>query len=266
MQPRNSTRDTIAVGLGVCVICSLLVSTAAVYLKPKQEANKRLDIQKNILVAAGLLESGASIDPAKVEELFARIETKVLDLTTGQFTDEYTPAEFDADAIESDPATSIRLTAEQDLAAIRRRANFRLVYMLHEGPELKRLILPLHGKGLWSTMYGFLALEGDLNTIASLAFYQHGETPGLGGEIDNPLWKAHWAGKQVFEPGEWEEPKIEVIKGSVDPESANAEYQVDGLSGATLTSRGVTHTLEFWLGQDGYGPFLETLRGGEQNG
>ncbi len=72
--------------------------------------------------------------------------------------------------------------------------------------------------------------------------------------------------KLVFEPGEWEEPKIEVIKGSVDPGSANAEFQVDGLSGATLTSRGVSHTLEFWLGQDGYGPFLETLRGGEQNG
>ncbi len=122
------------------------------------------------------------------------------------------------------------------------------------------MILPVRGYGLWSTLYGFLALESDGNTIAGLGFYEHGETPGLGGEVDNPRWKAQWPGKEVYEDGD---PVIRLIKGSVDPNAANAEHKVDGLAGATLTSKGVTNLLQFWLGERGFKPFLDNLKSGE---
>ena len=129
----------------------------------------------------------------------------------------------------------------------------------HDG-ELDKIILPVRGAGLWSTLYGFLALENDLNTVAGLGFYEHGETPGLGGEVDNPKWKALWPGKEVYDDGQ---VAIELIKGSVDASTRNAENKVDGLSGATLTSRGVSNLVQFWMGDNGYKLFLKNLRAGE---
>ena len=126
--------------------------------------------------------------------------------------------------------------------------------------NLEKVILPVHGYGLWSTLYGFVALESDLNTIAGLGFYEHGETPGLGGEVDNPRWKALWEGKQAYREGN---VAISVIKGAVNPQASTAAWQVDGLSGATLTSKGVNNLVRFWLGQDGFAPFLSNLRQGE---
>jgi Na+-transporting NADH:ubiquinone oxidoreductase subunit C len=157
---------------------------------------------------------------------------------------------------------SQQLDGEQDIASIRRRADYSTVYVV-ENPDgsIKTLILPIHGYGLWSTLYGFMALESDLKTVVGLGFYQHAETPGLGGEVDNPNWKAQWTGKVVFD--ESGEPAISVVKGGVDPSNPNAEHQVDALAGATLTSRGVENLVRFWLGEDGFGPFLEHLRAGE---
>jgi Na+-transporting NADH:ubiquinone oxidoreductase subunit C len=103
-------------------------------------------------------------------------------------------------------------------------------------------------------MYGFVALDKDTTTIKGLTFYQHGETPGLGGEIDNPTWKAKWPGKKVFND-EWE-MTVNVAKGM----SRDETYQVDGLSGATLTARGVTYLLQFWLDDEAFGPYLDNFR------
>ncbi|MGB0764601.1 MAG: NADH:ubiquinone reductase (Na(+)-transporting) subunit C, partial [Luminiphilus sp.] len=114
--------------------------------------------------------------------------------------------------------------------------------------------------GLWSTLYGFVALESDGNTIAGLGFYEHKETPGLGGEVDNPRWKNLWKGKQVYRDGA---VAISVVKGSVDQGSDAANWQVDGLSGATLTSRGVSNLVQYWLGEDGFEPYLRNLREGD---
>ena len=107
-------------------------------------------------------------------------------------------------------------------------------------------------------MYGFLALDADLRTIRGFGFYEHGETPGLGGEVDNPLWKSQWQGKLAFDEA-WE-TRITVLKGKVNPNNPNAQFQVDGLSGATITARGVRDLLKFWLGEDGFGPFLAKMR------
>jgi Na+-transporting NADH:ubiquinone oxidoreductase subunit C len=135
------------------------------------------------------------------------------------------------------------------------------VYLIR-GPtgELTRIILPVHGYGLWSTMYGFLALEADGETVAGVQFYDHGETPGLGGEIDNPNWQARWVGKRVFD--EQGELRIRVVKGPVRPEDPDAPYEVDAISGATLTSEGVGRMVRFWLGEQAFGPYLERVRRG----
>ena len=119
------------------------------------------------------------------------------------------------------------------------------------------MILPVHGYGLWSTMYAFLALDADLNTIQSLVYYEQGETPGLGGEVQNAQWKAKWHGKKLFD----EQGNI-AISVTKNPAVASTEYGVDALSGATLTSNGVQHSLTFWLGKEGFASFIEKARNG----
>ena len=110
-------------------------------------------------------------------------------------------------------------------------------------------------------LYGFLVLEGDASTVVGLSYYDQKETPGLGGEVDNPKWKALWPGKQVYDQDG--KVSIDIVKGGVDPASPLARHQVDALSGATLTSNGVENMLHFWLGEHGFGPYLSKIRGGQ---
>lgn len=256
MSSNDSTAKTLIVAFSLSIVCAIFVSTAAVMLKPVQEVNKALDRKRSILAAAGMLEEGKSVD-----EQFAQVSTRVVDLRTGKFTDDIDAQKYDQRKAAKDPSESEKLSAEQDVAKISRRENYSLVYVV-EGPtgQLEKIILPIHGYGLWSTLYGYIALESDGNTVAGLGFSEHGETPGLGGEVDNPRWKAHWPGKQVYRDGD---VAIGLVKGAVDPSSANAPWQVDGLAGATLTSRGVTNLVHFWLGENGFEPFLNNLNAGE---
>ncbi|MDR1888849.1 MAG: Na(+)-translocating NADH-quinone reductase subunit C, partial [Zoogloeaceae bacterium] len=182
-----------------------------------------------------------------------------IDLSTGEENAALDPITFDALKAAKDPQTSTELPGNQDIALIKRREQFTTVYLLeNENGSLEALILPIRGYGLWSTLYGFLALKPDLNTVVGLGFYQHAETPGLGGEVDNPKWKALWPGKTLFDDNG--KPVIQIVKGGVNPESADAAHQVDALAGATLTSKGVDHLLQFWLGEQGFGPYLAKLR------
>jgi Na+-transporting NADH:ubiquinone oxidoreductase subunit C len=256
MAAKDSISKTLTVTVLLCVVCSVVVSAAAVLLKPQQVSNKELDRKTNILAAAGLNEPGKSVD-----ELFAQITTRIVDLETGTFTDAVNAATYDAAKAAKDPALSIKLDRSADIASIKRQARYMPVYLVQNGAQIERIILPVHGYGLWSTLYGFLALEGDLNTVVGLGFYSHAETPGLGGEVDNPAWKALWPGKQVYAEGSMA-PLLHLIKGNVDPSSPDAAHQVDGLSGATLTSNGVSNLVKFWLGENGYAPFLANLRAG----
>ena len=251
--PKETIGKTFFVAAALCVVCSLLVSTAAVKLRPTQGVNKLLDKKRNILSAAGLFDESRPID-----ELFESIEEKVVDLATGEYVD-IDPDQYDQRAAARDPDQSVVIPAKRDPAGIKRRARLAAVYLVYRKGEIDKVILPVHGKGLWSTLYGFLALDiEDVNTIRSLVYYEHGETPGLGGEVDNPRWKGLWNGKRAFD----EEGRIaiEVLRGLVDASSPRAVHQVDGLSGATITSRGVSNTLRYWLGEDGYGPFLDRLK------
>ncbi len=252
MANQDSIKKTLTVALLLCIVCSVVVSSAAVLLRPIQQANKDLDRKKNILLAAGLYNEELSI-----EEQFGTIKTHLIDLSSGKFINSEDPASFDQRKAAKDPERSRSLDRSEDVAKISRRENQALVYIVEGDDGLDKVIIPVHGYGLWSTLYGFVALESDLNTIAGLGFYDHGETPGLGGEVDNPRWKALWPGKRVYNGNQ---VAIGLIKGKADP---NASYEVDGLSGATLTSRGVTNLLTFWLGKNGFQPFLNNLKAGD---
>lgn len=253
MAPNESAGRTLGVALGVCLVCSLLVSAAAVSLRPRQMRNMLLDRRTNIVRAAGLLHPDIGI-----EEQYERIRARVVDLSTGEYVD-LDPADFDQRAAARDPDRSVTIPGDRDVADIRRRAKHATVYLVEEDGRVDRIVFPVHGLGLWSVMYGFIALDAsDLNTIRGLVFYEHGETPGLGGEIDNPRWQAQWEGKRVFGPES--DLRISVVKGPVDPEREGAEYRVDGLSGATLTSRGVERMLHYWLSENGFGEYIDRMR------
>ena len=246
----------VTVALLLCIACSVVVSTAAVVLKPAQQVNKTRDLKRNILMAAGLYDAGLT-----VEEQFQRVDTRVVDIATGQYVEGVDAGTFDQRAAAKDPDTSRALDAETDTAKILRQSKYALVYLVNDDQgELDKVILPIHGYGLWSTLYGFIALESDANTIAGLGFYEHSETPGLGGEVDNPRWKGLWQGKQVYRDGD---VAIAVLKGNANPQSNNAAWEVDGLSGATITSNGVTYLIQFWLGADGFGPFIKNFKKGQ---
>lgn len=253
---RDSTVKVLSVAFLLCVICSILVSAAAVGLSSRQERNKLEEKKKNILQAAGIYQAGMPI-----EDQFSKIVPRIVDLQSGEFSDAFDAATFDSRKAARDPETGYRIPPELDLAAIKRRSRYQDVYLMMDDKTLQQLILPVHGKGLWSTMYGFLSLADDLTTVNGFAFYEHGETPGLGGEIDNPTWKSQWPGKRIYDDAG--DTRIEVLKGTVDKTAANAVHQADGLAGATLTARGVSNLLKYWMDADGYKPFLEKLKKGD---
>ena len=252
--PNDSTVKTLIVALLLCLVCSALVSTAAVRLKPLQVANQELDKKLSILEATRLLREGTSPD-----ELFEQLITaRVVDLATGHYVESIDPRQYDQYAAAKDPAQSISIPADRDIAQIRRRAKYATVYLHEEDDKIKYFILPIHGSGLWSTMYGFLVLEGDANTVFGILYYDQRETAGLGSEVANPDWQAKWQGKLVYDHSG--KPRIEVIKGTVAANDPEAKYRVDGIAGATLTANGVTHMIHYWLGDDGFGPYLRKFR------
>ncbi|HHX8562507.1 Na(+)-translocating NADH-quinone reductase subunit C [Vibrio sp. RM-44-3] len=251
----DSIKKTLGVVIGLSLVCSIIVSTAAVGLRDKQKANAVLDKQSKIVEVAGIDANGK-----QVPELFAEyIEPRLVDLETGNFT-EGNASTYDQREASKDAERSIALTPEEDVADIRRRANTAVVYLVKDQDEVQKVILPMHGKGLWSMMYAFVAVETDGNTVSAITYYEQGETPGLGGEVENPSWRDQFIGKKLY--NEDHQPAIKVVKGGAPQGS---EHGVDGLSGATLTSNGVQHTFDFWLGDKGFGPFLAKVRDGELN-
>ena len=259
---KDSTLGTLLVAGTLCVVCSVLVAGSAVSLKDRQEANKKLDVKKNLLQASGLLKPGSASEE-EIEEAYKSIEAVVVDLDSGTVASDMKPTEFDQLKASKDPEMSKRIKPELDDAGIKRRSKYAPAYKYMKDGQMEMLILPVNGKGLWSTLYGFLALDSDLKTVKGIGFYQHGETPGLGGEIDNVDWKAKWAGKKMFKDGL---VALKVIKGQASKGSKNYDYQIDGLSGATITSNGVTGLIQYWMGKDGFGPYLKNLKSGKTSG
>jgi len=256
----DSIQKTLLVAVLLCLVCAVIVAGAAVSLKPMQLANKVEDKKRNVLAAAGMLQDGVSI-----EEQFKQITPRIVNLEAGRFATDaelqeirdagLDPDNYDQRKASKTPALSRALAGSEDPAAIKRLEKYAAIYLIKRGDAIEKVILPIHGYGLWSTLYGFVALKGDMDTIVGLGFYSHAETPGLGGEVDNPKWKSLWEGKKLFD--EQGDIAITVVKG---PAEAGNPYQVDGLSGATLTSRGVDNLVRFWVGDNAFGGLLTKLK------
>lgn len=249
----ESAGKTLTIAAILCGVCSVLVSGAVVILKPRQLVNADLDFKKNILMSTGLYTEGADIN-----EIFKKVEPAVVDLTTGEIVSDVDLASYDQAKVDSDPKFVENIPTKEDLAGIKRRANRQMVYLVKNDGKIELVVLHVAGKGLWSTMKGFLTLEADGNTVRGFQYYSHGETPGLGGEVDNPAWIAQWKGKKVYD--ENFKPAIDVLKSKVPEGIPHFENKIDGISGATLTMVGVEGTFNYWLSDMGYGKFLENFR------
>jgi len=255
-----SNRKILGIALAVCLVCSLIVATTAVTLKPIQTANQIASRQRVLVELAGIALPDGSIEAA-----YQQFDVYMIELESGEIRPDLSAENFDIKQVVRKENWSSPLARTDDPANIRRKPKYLPVYQLkNRNGSLQTLILPIFGYGLWSTLYGFIALEGDLRTVKGIRFYEHGETPGLGGEVDNPNWLASWHGKVVFDD-HWQ-PRIELIKGNVSNDTPDHQHKVDGLSGATMTTRGINDLLKYWLGDTGFGPYLMKLRQQQSKG
>lgn len=252
-QSNNSIKKILTVAFALCIVCSVIVSTAAVALRPLQQQNQELDRKSNILAVADLLEQGGSIQ----ETYQSKITPRVVNLETGEYSDQFDPQTYNSFEAAKDPAQSRTLSGEKDIAGLSRQETHSTVYLVGNPDNPDQIILPVRGQGLWGLMRGYLSVQGDGNTINGITFYSHSETPGLGGEVDNPKWKAQWEGKKIFAEAGSIQPDITLVKGGADEAT-----EVDALSGASLTSKGVTNLVQFWLSPAGFGEYLAKFREG----
>lgn len=249
-RPNDDSVKTFGVALLVALCTSLLVTTVSVTLKPIQEANFAADREARI---SHMLDTLPGLRDLMEEAGVDGLETRIVSLIDGDFTAGIVPAEFDQKIAANDPSTSVELLPEEDIAGIRRRSNYAPVYLMQRDGEVMLVVLPVHGLGYQSTIHATLALEADLKTIAALTILEQGETPGFGARIEDPDWQTLWPGKQIAD--EDGTLRISVVRGK-----ASSEFEVDGISGATRTSNGISNMLKFWLGPDGFGPFLARLK------
>ena len=249
---KDSALNIAFIGIGLCLLCSAIISLIAIQLRSVQNENVVKDMQKKIVSSAGLeLEYGS------VENAMMNIKTIVVDLDQGKIVD-INPNSYELSKELREDGKYKFLSAENDIASIKKREKYSKVFIEYKDDKINTLILPVRGYGLWGILYGYLAIKSDFNTVAGLEFYEHKETPGLGAEIDNPKWKALWKGKKIYQ--ENGEVSLKVIKGNVLASSDNINYEVDGLSGATLTCNGVTNLIAYWMGSDGFLNFINNLR------
>ena len=251
----ESIVKTIGVAFVVCLICSLVVSASAVSLRDLQKENKLNDKRIKILQVADIYDPNISI-----AEQFSELESKFIDFNTGLMMDEYNNFsidDYDQIIVTKDPNLSSKVPTSEDIAIIKNRENVGKIYILRdEIGTIDKLVLPIRGYGLWGTLYGYISIEDDFNTVSGIEFYDHKETPGLGAEVDNPKWKAQWKGKKIYKDNK---VNLAVIKGKVEADDSESTYKIDGLSGATITSRGVTNMVAYWFGESGYSSLLREL-------
>lgn len=242
----------ITIALVISFVCSLLVSFVAINLKDLQTENKANEKIVNILKTAGIYN-----DKIPMEILFKEITPYVVDLTTGEFTNDVS-TNIDERQLAKKHATSITLPSDINIIKVPSISRYKIVYVHKVDNEIKSIILPIKGYGIWSTLYGFVSInyrDGKFDQFKNINFYEHAETPGLGGEVDNPKWKNKWNNKIIYDSdGNY---VFRVIKGQ-----SNISSQVDGLSGATFTTRGVNNMIKFWFNENGFGPFLEKIKNG----
>ena len=254
----DSPLKALIVVLVTALVCSTLVSAAVVMLRPIQINNQLLDRSRNIMALTGLLPAGEAVEDEQMLQLFRSLDTRIADIDEARFDDTVDPLTFDQRKAVNDPELSTAVPAGSDLASISRRSRYAPVYIVWDGDRMDRLILPVRGAGMWSMLYGYIALQPDMSTIAGMTIYEQNETPGLGDQITSPQWLAGWRGKEIYDP--IGKPLFAVSEGEVEPGSAQAAYHVDGITGATVTGNAVTALIRYWFGPHGYRPFLDELK------
>jgi len=252
-----SSFRSLLVLLVVSLICSVLVSIAAVTLRPIQQQNELIERYRNVVRLTGLTEPGVPLSDEDILDVVAQLDVRVVNLETGGFEPEISPDSVDSRAAVRDPELSVVLAAEHDLAGLGRRAVHEVIFLVWDEEDLERVILPIHGQGMWSTLSGLIALEADLNTIAAVVFYEQAETAGLGDQIERPQWQARWSGRRLLD--RTGNVRFRVASGAVADGAPGASHEVDGLSGATVTANAVTDLVRFWFGDLGYGRLLARM-------
>ncbi|MBD3224711.1 MAG: NADH:ubiquinone reductase (Na(+)-transporting) subunit C [Caldithrix sp.] len=243
---QHSNAYTFKFAAMVTIACSVLLAGAATMLKPRQEENVALDIKRNILASVDIKAgAGESLTRDDINRLYKENIQEYVINSEGDILQDKDPNNIDFD----------------------KNPDLKPLYEFVKDGQIISYIIPISGKGLWSTIYGYLALEDDVTTIKGITFYQHGETPGLGGEIDKEWFKSNFEGKRIRNE-EGELISITVIKGKVENKIPPEEryHHVDGISGATLTARGVDQFLEKDLNT--YEPFFRKVMQdeGDHNG
>ncbi|WP_394130552.1 Na(+)-translocating NADH-quinone reductase subunit C [Shewanella maritima] len=245
---KDSVLGTMLFIICLSLVCSFMITGTAEVLKERKLVKQRDEVQRFVLRSAGIEVTD------DFRETFAqRIKPKLLELDTGKLSDRDAILDFDERMAAINPDTSMQ--PEKDLAKIGRRANqVRIYQVFDENNQLSTLVLPVYGKGLWSIIYGYVAVEMDLNTIKNITFYEHGETPGIADFVTDSSWLSLWQGKQLFD--DKGKLAIKVVKGGAD---AGDIHGVDGVSGATRTGVGIQRAVHFWFGEEGYQTFFSQL-------
>lgn len=251
---RDSVYNTLRVAFLVSLVCSILVSTSVVVLRPIQQENRL--IEGGVGNVIRLLDAIGDFED--IDAITARLESRLVNLDTGTYVEDADVARFNPETAAGDPEQSTAIPPAQDHAGLQRRANHAVVHLLRDGDGIRYIVLPVHGSGMWSTLRGYIALEADGNTIAGFKIFEHAETPGIGDKVDRPGWLATWEGKRIY--GDDGAPAIEIVKGKV---AAKTAHQVEALTGATKTAEGVTGMLRYWFSEHGYKPYLEQITGKE---
>jgi len=239
-------------------VCSFFVSASVVLLRPIQLNNELLKRSGNVLVLTGLLPPGGQVDDEQLLDLFKGLDARVIDIDEAAPATDIDPWTFDARAAASDPELGVAIPAGKDPASLGRRSRFETLYLVWKDGGLDRVVLPVRGAGMWSMIYGYIAVEADFNTIAGMVIYEQNETPGLGDMIAKPYWQSKWVGKKLYD--DEGDMLFRVAEGPVQAGAAGAEYEVDALTGATITANAVTAMMRYWFGPGAYGPLLKHWR------
>jgi Na+-transporting NADH:ubiquinone oxidoreductase subunit C len=248
-----SVTRALAVSLAVAFVCALVVSTVSVSLRPLQKANVEAERRKQLeFVLTALADIGQA-------QAFEDLEARIVNLSSGHYDDTQDPASFNAETAIGQPGGSMQIPADLDLAGIKRRAVYARVYLVRDQDgDVDIIILPVWGRGYQSSLHAWLVLDRYTTSIAALKFYQHGETPGIGARIQEPEWEALWRGAPIFDDNGVLRIGVRSRVGSASTDGSG--YLIDGISGATRTTQGVDGLLRFWLGDLGFGRYLQQVR------
>jgi Na+-transporting NADH:ubiquinone oxidoreductase subunit C len=251
----ESLGGTLAVAAAVALVCSLLVSTAVYFLRPFELAYSAVERNRAILEAAGRAPVEGAVTDREVVERFLELETRIADLSTGSFTQAIDAASYDFRAAADDPGMRVAIPAADDVAGLSTRPRYMPVHLAFDDDRVSRIVLPIYARGMWSTIYGYVALAADMETIAGVSFYEHGETAGIGDRIKNPDWLGGWRGKRLYGPDGALRFRI-----ATRAETVPAEYRVDSITGATVTVSSIDRAMRYWFSEHGYRPLLERLK------